>query len=95
MLGNTVLWNSKKPEMCCGVFNFTIFGNFVPLFINAEAYFETRQSFGQEYITTLSDIMSNTWMAPFLFAACFVCGVIGALIGKSLLKKHFVKAGIA
>ena len=87
--------SSKKTVLCCGVFNFTIFGNFVPLFINAEAYFETRQSFGQEYITTLSDIMSNTWMAPFMFAACFVCGVIGALIGKSLLKKHFVKAGIA
>ena len=63
--------------------------------MNAEAYFQTRHSFGEEYITSLTEIMENTWMAPFLFVACFVCGVIGAQIGKALLKKHFVKAGIA
>lgn len=87
--------SSKKTILSCGIFNFVIFGNFVPLFMNAEVYFQTRQSFGEEYINSLTEIMGNTWMAPFLFAACFVCGVIGALIGKALLKKHFEKAGIA
>ena len=87
--------SSKKAILSCGVFNILIFGNFVPLFINAEAYFETRQSFGEDYINSLSEIMSQTWLAPLLIAACFVFGVVGALIGKALLKKHFVKAGIA
>lgn len=87
--------SSKKAILSCGVFNILIFGNFVPLLINAEAYFETRQSFGEDYINSLSEIMSQTWLAPLLIAACFVFGVVGALIGKALLKKHFVKAGIA
>lgn len=67
----------------------------MPLFINAEKYFETRQSFGEEYINSLIKIMGNSWLAPILVVASFVCGIIGGFIGKALLKKHFVKAGIA
>lgn len=39
--------------------------------------------------------MGNSWLAPILVVASFVCGIIGGFIGKALLKKHFVKAGIA
>ena len=87
--------SSKKTILSYMVFCLVTFGNFVPLFIDAEAYFVTRQSFGEEYITTLSAIMSQTWLIPAMIAACLVCGALGALLGKALLKKHFVKAGIA
>ena len=87
--------SSKKALLSCAVFNITILGNFVPIVLNAEAYFSTRQSFGEEYINTLSDIMSHNWLLPLLLVSCFVCGFIGGMIGKALLKKHFVKAGIA
>ena len=62
---------------------------------NAEEYFLTRQSFGEAYITSLTEIMGNTWLAPLLAVSCLVCGIIGGFIGKAILKKHFVKAGIA
>ena len=89
-------YKSAAKTICSyAVFCLVIFGNFIPLFMNAETYFATRQSFGEEYINTLSDIMSRTWIAPLLIVACLVCGAIGGLIGKLLLKKHFVKAGIA
>lgn len=84
-----------KTIISYAVFCIIIFGNFVPLFINAEKYFETRQSFGEEYINSLIKIMGNSWLAPILVVASFVCGIIGGFIGKALLKKHFVKAGIA
>ena len=87
--------SGKKAVASCAVFSLIIFGNFIPLFANAEKYFETRQSFGEAYITALTEIMKHTWMAPFLVLATLVCGAIGAQIGKALLKKHFVKAGIA
>ena len=87
--------SSKKAFLSCAVFSITILGNFVPIVLNAEAYFSTRQSFGEEYINTLSDIMSHNWLLPLLLVSCFVCGFIGGMIGKALLKKHFVKAGIA
>ena len=35
------------------------------------------------------------WSLLPLFAASFVSGVVGSLIGKALMKKHFVRAGIA
>lgn len=84
-----------KTILSYAVFCIIIFGNFVPLLINAEAYFQTRQSFGKAYISELSEIMSNTWLIPVLIVACFICGIIGGVIGKLLMKKHFVKAGIA
>ena len=62
-------------------------------YIDREGYFSTRQSFGAEYINTLGNIM-QPWTAPVLIVAAFVCGMLGALLGKALLKKHFVKAGI-
>ncbi len=89
-------YKSAAKTICSyAVFCLVIFGNFIPLFMNVKTYFATRQSFGEEYINTLSDIMSRTWIAPLLIVTCLVCGAIGGLIGKSLLKKHFVKAGIA
>lgn len=48
-----------KTLISCSVFSVVIFGNFIPLFINADEYFKTRQNFGEEYITSLSDIMSH------------------------------------
>ena len=87
--------SSRKTILSYAVFCLVVFGNFIPLFINAEKYFETRQSFGDEYITSLSSIMSHTWLAPVLCVATLVCGLIGGFIGRAVLKKHFEKAGIA
>ena len=87
--------SSKKDILGCGVFNIAVFGNFVPLFTNIEAYFSTRQSFGEEYIGALTGIFANTWLIPAMIASCVICGWIGGFLGKALLKKHFEKAGIA
>ena len=86
--------SSKKTILSYGTFCVLLFGNFLPLYIDREAYFSTRQSFGAEYINSLSNIM-QPWTAPAINIAAFVCGMLGALLGKALLKKHFVKAGIA
>ncbi len=71
----------------------TIFANLIPPYTYIDGYFSTRQDFGQEYITSLANIM-QPWTALVLLLASFVCGVIGRLIGQKLLKMHFAKAGI-
>jgi energy-coupling factor transport system substrate-specific component len=86
--------NAKKAVLTSGVFSMWVWANFIPLFTNIEGYFSTRQDFGQEYIDTLTSLMPP-WMCPVLLAASFVSGIIGGLVGKSILKKHFIKAGIA
>ncbi|MBQ8825675.1 MAG: MptD family putative ECF transporter S component [Oscillospiraceae bacterium] len=82
-----------KTVLSYGVMCLMIFGNYLPLFIDREGYFASREKFGQEYVDTLGGIMQNR-MIPVLIIASFVFGVLGALLGKTLLKKHFVKAGI-
>lgn len=83
----------KKTILSYGVLSIMLFGCFLPLFIDREGYFSTRQEFGQEYIDTLGAIMQN-WMIPVILISSFVFGILGALLGKKLLKKHFEKAGI-
>ncbi len=85
--------SAVKTVIGNGILHLTIFANMIPLYVDQEGYFATRQDFGQEYITSLSSIM-QPWTAPVLLIASFVCGVIGAILGQKLLKKHFVKAGI-
>ncbi len=86
--------SQSKAVLTCGVFSMWVFGNFIPLFFNREAYWATRQSFGEEYITTLNSLMPM-WLCPVLLIASLVFGILGGILGKSLLKKHFKKAGIA
>lgn len=78
----------------CGLFHLWLWGNFIPLFANPDAYFATRTEFGADYEAALTALLPP-WMNPVLLVSCFVFGVLGGLLGKALLKKHFVKAGIA
>ena len=57
--------SQSKAVLTCGVFSMWVFGNFIPLFFNREAYWATRQSFGEEYITTLNSLMPM-WLCPVL-----------------------------
>lgn len=85
--------SSFRAVLAGGVFSIWMWGNFIPLFTNIEGYFSTRQAYGQEYVDALTKLMPP-WMAPVLLVSCFVCGVIGGLLGRSLMKKHFARAGI-
>lgn len=85
--------SASKTAISYGVLNVILFGNYMPLYLDREGYFSTRQSFGQEYVDTLGSIM-QPWTAPVILIAAFVFGVIGAKLGQKLLKKHFTKAGI-
>ena len=84
----------KAAVLTAGVFPLWACGNYLPLFLQREQYFADRASYGQEYIDAVMRMTPN-WMFFVLLAITFVGGVIGGLIGKVLLKKHFEKAGIA
>ena len=86
--------DARKAVLSYGIFSMWIFGNYLPLFTDYDGYFAQRADYGQAYIDAVSRLMP-LWMAPVLLIACFVCGIIGGLIGRKLLKKHFEKAGLA
>ncbi|MGN0629933.1 MAG: MptD family putative ECF transporter S component [Ruminococcus sp.] len=57
--------SAAKTVVGNGIFHIILFGNFLPIYLNADEYFSTRQSFGQEYTTYLSNIM-QPWTASLL-----------------------------
>ena len=84
----------SKAVITCGVFPLWAVGNYLPLFLQRDAYFATRQDYGKEYADAVMRMTPN-WMIIVLLVGTFICGIIGGFIGKAMLKKHFKKAGIA
>ena len=86
--------SAAKAVITNGVFSLWVAANFLPLFFAADKYWASRQNFGQDYIDSVTKLMPM-WMCPVTFMAALVFGIIGGLLGKALMKKHFEKAGIA
>ena len=84
----------KAAVLTCGVFPMWACGNYLPLFLQRDQYFADRVNYGQDYVDAVMSMTPN-WMFFVLLIMTFVAGILGGLIGKKLLKKHFVKAGIA
>ena len=64
------------------------------LWFAGEAYWENiHTSMGDQYANTLQSLMPS-WMMYVGFALLFVGGILGALLGHKMLKKHFERAGI-
>mgnify|MGYP001049903526 FL=1 len=77
-----------------GVFSLWIMRFVSRMFLTRTDFFESLiSSYGQEYVDTLMSYTPN-WMFPVLFVVTFIGGILGALLGKAVLKKHFEKAGI-
>lgn len=85
--------SKKKAVLSHGIMSITIFGCYLPLYLDINGYFATRTSFGNEYVETLTKIF-QPWTAPVILGCSFVFGILGALLGQHFLKKHFEKAGI-
>ncbi|HAJ97408.1 MAG TPA: hypothetical protein DCO72_06710 [Ruminococcus sp.] len=85
----------SKSMMATSVYSCWVWGNFLPIFIGRDAYIAQYTERGmQEYADTMMKL-TPMWVCPVMLIAAFIAGIIGALIGKALLKKHFEKAGIA
>lgn len=66
-----------------------------PVFLTRDTFFASLvSSYGQEYVDTLMSYTPD-WTYPLLFVVTFIGGILGALLGKAVLKKHFEKAGVA
>ena len=76
-----------------GLISLTYFGCMLPLYMDLDGYFSTRQGYGQEYVDGVAAVL-QPWTIPVLIVGGFVAGIVGAWIGQKLLKKHFTPAGI-
>ena len=84
----------KKTLLGYGVFSLWMVGTYIPMYFMAEqARADFAAGFGQEYADKVMAVMPM-WSIVLVVAALFLCALLGGLIGKAILKKHFVKAGI-
>ncbi len=85
----------KKDALACGVFFLSVIGNYIPIILAREAYHTqlVETGYGKEYADALMRLIPDWSLIPLAIAA-FISGIIGAYIGKAMLKKHFKRAGI-
>lgn len=100
-LADVVLTSGKFRSKWAAIWAYTVFtlwfiGPWIPLFINREEYFESpgMQAMGEEYVAAFAAVVTTPAVVISLVAVV-VCGVIGGLLGSAMLRKHFVKAGLA
>ena len=87
-------YNSFKFNMISfAIFNTWICGSLMQMLWAKEKYIEMSMMMGKEYVDTLESLITYPHMA-LVYVGAIVGGGIGAYIGKALLKKHFIKAGI-
>lgn len=100
VLGDLVLKSgsyksAKKGILGYAVFSLWMVGTYIPMYFMVEQSFaDFAASFGNEYATKAMDVMPP-WSIALVIAGIFVFAILGGLLGKAVLKKHFSKAGIA
>ena len=84
----------KKIVLGTGIFSLWCFGGFLPLWLMRDSYFSMlSQYYGAEYAASVASLVPDWSFIPF-FIAIIIGGMIGAYIGRAILKKHFERAGI-
>lgn len=78
------------------VFAFWYVGPWIPLLLNREEYLNSpgMQVMGEEYVAAFDQTVSLTALVIYA-AATLICGLFGGVLGSAMLRKHFVKAGLA
>lgn len=86
--------SSKKTLLGYGVFSLWMIGTYIPMyFMVDQSRANFAKSFGDEYADRVMSVMPM-WSIVLVIASIFLCALLGGVIGKAILKKHFVKAGI-
>ena len=87
--------NAKMAVLTNATFSLWVWACFLLLFLNRTSFLASRaESVGQEYVDALNRLTPD-WLCPVLLVICFICGIIGGLLGKKMMSKHFKKAGVA
>ena len=76
-------------------FNLGFIGDFLPLWFTKESYLEyAAQMMDAGYMATMEGLL--TWpVFGVIVLSILVGSILGALLGMKLMRKHFVKAGLA
>lgn len=84
----------KHMLLCYCVFSLWVIGSMLPMWIMKDAFFAgVSISQGAAYADAVSALITG-WMLIIVVITTFLAAVIGAYLGRGVLKKHFKRAGI-
>lgn len=89
----------KKSIGCVlayAVSSICIAGNYVHWLNASEEWLaETAAAgYGEAYMNAVSGYLKIWWVFPGMIALCFIGGLVGGLLGRKIMKKHFEKSGL-
>ena len=100
-LAELILATGRYRSKWAAIWTYTLFsawfvGPWIPLFLDRDAYLHSpgMAAMGEDYVAAFDQIVSMPAVLA-MSAATVVCGLLGALLGTALLRKHFVRAGLA
>ena len=85
--------SKKKIAPTYAVFNLWMWANYLPLFLDYDAYVAARPDYGDAYWQALQTLLPP-WMLIVLAVACVVFSILGALYAKKVLAKKMAAAGM-
>ena len=81
--------SAKKTILGYGVFSLWMVGTYIPMYFMVEqSRADFAAGFGEEYADKVMSVMP-TWSLILVVAGIFVFAILGGLLGKAVLKKHF------
>ncbi|MBE6869545.1 MAG: Trep_Strep domain-containing protein [Ruminococcus albus] len=88
--------STKMIALSHGVFCLWICANYFPVIVTADKYRKNLidGGFSEDYCDALFGVINGKTIA-ILLILCLIFGIIGAYVGKAVVRKHFEKAGIA
>lgn len=76
------------------VFSLWMVGTYIPMYFMVEASYENfAASYGDEYAAQVMAVMPP-WSLALVVVGIFLGALVGGLLGRRLLRKHFTRAGI-
>ena len=69
----------------------------IPILVNLQGYLQELaevRMMGEEYVNAYLKYYGNAEWIVFIVALTAFAGFLGALVGKRLMRKHFLKAGV-
>lgn len=91
--GNYKSW--KKTLVSYGVFSLWVVASYLPLVLTTDSYKQSLLEGGYDasFVDTLFTLITPKTY-PVIIVICLICGIVGAVIGKAVVRKNFEKAGI-
>ena len=72
-----------------------IAGNYVHWIGASDEWLASKAAgYGEVYMNTIAGYFKIWWVFPVMIILCFLGGLIGGLIGRKVMKKHFEKSGL-